>query len=80
MQQRPMAIRLLTPVKPRQRTLLVVTAHYHGVSEVVEPLVTAHSHTRLTAEDNGDLLAFDDHTHDTAVSAHKHDDEAEYYR
>ena len=56
---------------------MVVTAHYHGASEVVESLVTAHSH-----EGDGHtvetLRSFDDHTHDTDVSAHKHDDEAEF--
>ena len=75
MLQRPKS--LLTPVKLLRMDIMVVTAHYHGTSEVVEPLVTAHSHTGTT-ENDADLRAFDAHTHDTAVSAHKHDDEAEF--
>ena len=57
--------------------IMVVTAHYHGASEAVEPLVSAHSHEGdgHTAEN---LRSFGAHTHDTAVTAHKHDDEAEF--
>ena len=57
--------------------IMVVTAHYHGASEAVEPLVSAHSHEGdgHTADN---LRSFGAHTHDTAVTAHKHDDEAEF--
>ena len=68
---------LTHPGEDATTAIKVVTAHYHGASEVVEPLVSAHSHTG-TDENVDDFREFDAHTHDTDVSAHKHDDEAEF--